>query len=402
MSRDEFRRMVAAAYAHLYDMPFLRNHVLASLIVDETPGGEDAGWRLHRMLLDEIERLSPGQSAPVDSEPWRRYRLLYHHYVEGEDPQAVADVLSVTRRHFFRLRKKALRVVADVLWERFRDRIETVAMHEASEPVQEQALALLRQEAHRLTQHREIVHIPEMLARVCRLCQSLADQRRVEIRTEPAVNLPPVHINETILLHVLVGLVQREVRRPGVRMIRLSPEHTPESVSINVHIHGGPADSTPETEAEVRDLRELGAMEGITLHHSEDAAQRAIHLHLPASSRATVLVVDDNLDFYHFFRRCLSGDGYQVIAPDDPREALRMALERQPDVITLDLMMPGVEGLSLLQRLRTLPETKDIPVIVCTVLAEKELALSLGAAYYLPKPVTREAILAALSSVLQR
>jgi len=66
----------------------------------------------------------------------------------------------------------------------------------------------------------------------------------------------------------------------------------------------------------------------------------------------------------------------------------------------VDVMMPGVDGWELLGRLRQHPLTGHIPIVVCTVLTQEELALSLGASDFLPKPVARQAFLEALDRQL--
>lgn len=73
-----------------------------------------------------------------------------------------------------------------------------------------------------------------------------------------------------------------------------------------------------------------------------------------------------------------------------------MAQESPPRIIVLDVMMPEIDGWEVLGRLRQHPLTSHIPIIICTILAEEELALSLGASGFLRKPVSREAFLGAL------
>jgi CheY-like chemotaxis protein len=80
-------------------------------------------------------------------------------------------------------------------------------------------------------------------------------------------------------------------------------------------------------------------------------------------------------------------------------DGLRTVQQVMPDAILLDLMMPGMDGWELLQRLRTDGDTQDIPVIICSVINDPELAYSLGASKFVPKPVTRETLLEALREV---
>ena len=87
---------------------------------------------------------------------------------------------------------------------------------------------------------------------------------------------------------------------------------------------------------------------------------------------------------------------YALITTQDAQEALRLAHEYSPRIIVLDVMMPRTDGWKMLGRLREHPVTEHIPVIVCTILAQEELAFGLGASGFVRKPLSRQAFLAAL------
>ena len=97
--------------------------------------------------------------------------------------------------------------------------------------------------------------------------------------------------------------------------------------------------------------------------------------------------------------RYLTDRPCRVVAALSGREGLRLAQELQPDAIILDVMMPEMDGWELLQRLRTSPRTSNIPIIICSVFNDPELAYSLGASLFLPKPVSRDDVLGALSQL---
>ena len=111
-----------------------------------------------------------------------------------------------------------------------------------------------------------------------------------------------------------------------------------------------------------------------------------------------MLVVDDHAETIDLLKRCLEGTGYRMIATHEPQRALGLALEEQPCAILLDVMMPDMDGWEVLTRLKQHEATAAIPVIVCTVLDQSELALSLGAYAFVRKPIRREALLALLDA----
>ncbi len=119
---------------------------------------------------------------------------------------------------------------------------------------------------------------------------------------------------------------------------------------------------------------------------------------LPVAER-TVLIVDDNRDVLELFSRYLSPHHYRVASAQTAAQALDLARRLQPHAITLDLMMPHQDGWDVLQMLLNQPDTCQIPILVCSVLQQKELALSLGATAFLEKPVTEPVLLATLRAL---
>ncbi|MBI2939336.1 MAG: response regulator [Chloroflexi bacterium] len=92
---------------------------------------------------------------------------------------------------------------------------------------------------------------------------------------------------------------------------------------------------------------------------------------------------------------------YQFRGARQPEEALGQAEEVAFAAIVLDVMLPGIDGWELLGRFREHPRTQNVPVVVCTILPQEQLALTLGAAAFIRKPVTRQALLSALDRHLR-
>jgi signal transduction histidine kinase/DNA-binding response OmpR family regulator len=107
-----------------------------------------------------------------------------------------------------------------------------------------------------------------------------------------------------------------------------------------------------------------------------------------------VLVIDDNADSRDVLRRTLEGDGHAVATAPSGEEGLGLARELSPSLILLDVMMPGMDGWSVLRKLKADPELRRIPVVMVTVVDDAvRMGFSLGAAEYLTKPVDREHLL---------
>ena len=101
----------------------------------------------------------------------------------------------------------------------------------------------------------------------------------------------------------------------------------------------------------------------------------------------TVLVIDDDPAVRDLMHRFLCKEGIRMVAAADGKEGLRLAKEVHPDVITLDVLMPGMDGWAVLTALKTNPALADIPVVMITMTDEKQMGYALGVADYLTKPV---------------
>jgi CheY-like chemotaxis protein len=102
-----------------------------------------------------------------------------------------------------------------------------------------------------------------------------------------------------------------------------------------------------------------------------------------------VLVIDDDPAVRELVARVLGKEGFRVQGAPSGEEGLRLARELRPTAITLDVMMPGLDGWAVLTALKADPELRDIPVIMLTIIDEQNLGYALGAADYLTKPIDR-------------
>lgn len=103
----------------------------------------------------------------------------------------------------------------------------------------------------------------------------------------------------------------------------------------------------------------------------------------------TILVADDDLVSSHLLRHCLASAGFRVLCAHDGGEAIALMASEQPMLVVLDVMMPVMDGMEVMQRARADERLKDIPVIIVTSRAEDADilgALKLGAVDYLVKP----------------
>jgi signal transduction histidine kinase/CheY-like chemotaxis protein len=115
-----------------------------------------------------------------------------------------------------------------------------------------------------------------------------------------------------------------------------------------------------------------------------------------APSRGTVLVIDDDPNACELMVRSLSKEGFRVLTATEGVDGLRLAREFHPHVITLDVLMPGMDGWSVLRELKADPKLSNIPVIMITMADDRSTGYALGASDYLTKPIDRERLAASV------
>lgn len=122
-------------------------------------------------------------------------------------------------------------------------------------------------------------------------------------------------------------------------------------------------------------------------------------------ARSTVLVIEDDPDIRELIEYNLEREGYRVVSESDGERGLDAARRRAPDLVILDLMLPGLDGVEVCKRLKADPVTAGIAVIMVTAKEEESdvvLGLGVGADDYVPKPFGPKALVARVRAVLRR
>jgi two-component system phosphate regulon response regulator PhoB len=122
-------------------------------------------------------------------------------------------------------------------------------------------------------------------------------------------------------------------------------------------------------------------------------------------ARERLLIIEDDEDIQELLRYNLAKEGYQVTKAVSGEEGLKAARAKSPDLILLDLMLPGIDGLEVCKLLKKDPKTESIPVVMLTAKGEEAdvvAGLELGAEDYVPKPFSPKVLIARLRTVLRR
>jgi CheY-like chemotaxis protein len=141
-------------------------------------------------------------------------------------------------------------------------------------------------------------------------------------------------------------------------------------------------------------VQEESADDPKTSENAADSLDSALQPDL--STKGTVLVIEDNLNSRDLISRYLEKEGYRVLTADNGIDGLELARKNRPDIITLDLILPGKDGWQVLYELKSDPVMNEIPVILVTISDDKERGFALGASEFITKPIRREQLSAIL------
>lgn len=396
---DEFERWLRHALRHLYDPSILQASPLISVfgLSDEAAPAS----ALRRMITEMVRSMQPGADVPDNSSLWSMYEILLLRYVQQCSQLEVADQLGLSSRHLRRKERQAI----EYLGRRLRDKIA----FQPDQPVEPTATGPAADDACPLSVEQELTwlresaasgsgNLTQALASALQLVRPMADARQATLSLDPQLDLPPIAIHPVGLHQILVRLLSTAIRWTTCGRVELGASLAGPDVVVTL----GCCSASPQLaqDAEFRQnlamTRRLVEACGGSMDFEAEGAHLTAEITLPTVSQLDLLVIDDNQDVLDLLRRYTSGTRYRTHGVRDLDQALALAAHVHPRAIILDVMMPGIGGWEALGRLRNHPLTQSTPVIICTILPERELALSLGANGFIHKPFSRAEFLGAL------
>lgn len=412
MHRSEaFIKDLHHALNHLYEPDRLRENPLATIFgVDNRI---NTFTKLQGILIEAIEALEPAADGPAPTHAWEIYEPLFYRYVKQLTQAQVAKQLGMSVRHLRRKEHAALEVLAANLWERHNlaqkpDPVSAAPSGDGpSSPDGHEGGSLagpsLGEELRWLRDSVPEAPTPlgATLVDTLALLTPTLEREAVSIETDLPDDLPRLAVHSVALSQSLLNLVCVGIHRATAGTVHISAQEDGASVQVDIRAMREKAslDSVALSDDDQEKLTlgaELARLSGGSLNYEQDNAHFAMVLRFPSVGRVPVLVVDDNADTLQLLRRYAIGSRYRVFTSQRPEDVHDLITEIEPAVVVLDVMMPQVDGWRLLGRVRQHPNSSALPVIVCTVLPQRDIALDLGASGFLQKPVTRQRFLAAL------
>jgi CheY-like chemotaxis protein len=401
---DTFEQYVRDCLSHLYDFEFLQDHPLLTLLVPDATGKASRVQVFRQHIGEVIEQLKLPAGSEFQSRNARLYNILSLRYLRQQPILYILHQLNLSERQFYRDHTKAVRTVSTLLWEQVRTPAP-VSHDPASATSAISIQSEIRHIQSQSTPHQ--VEAAPFLQKTVMALQSLVEQYKATIDLQISERWMSVGTDQIVLRQALIYILsQLIIQFPAGSRFSLAfdiRELEYEFQFTCEYEHR----STTDQETAQAPIVALSNQE--TLHGLVEALGGRITV--PAESNLTlilevpvipysILMIDDNPDAITLFRNYLAHQPYQLLTAADGKQAMRMAREFRPELIVLDVMLPEQDGWEILQGLKKSPETRTIPVLICSVLDVSDLALSLGADGFLKKPPGEQDFLETLANFI--
>ena len=386
--------------AHLYASDF-QPHGIVYRVLDCNP--QNGVLSVQASLIHQIETMNPPAHIPSTAHVRRAYDVLFNRFVLGLTQEETAEQLHVSLSTARRAQLAATHLLAMRLWASFQARQSRTERGKGISPVPP------REENHGMSWQSQVrqdlasldttiaeADVEQAIRYVVELVSGILESRGISLTAEETGSHLVAAIHLAAFRQILVMATGLFLRNAATGDVTIDAARDSEYVRL---VLTGPAAVGEHQSVDCGLIREILDWYGGTLDIAQDENHLSLVITLPSVGDVLILVVDDNPDMLHFYRRCVEGTRYRICHEYHGKRVFEAVEAHTPDVIVLDIMLPDVDGWELLSQLHQHPRTESIPVIVCSVIREEELAIALGAAAYLPKPIRHQRFLQALDQV---
>ncbi|MGI6376843.1 MAG: response regulator [Anaerolineae bacterium] len=397
LSDEQVIDAVQGALRQLYDSQALRgNPLVAALGLADS---QTAASELNQVITEAIHALRPDAAVPPEAGAWRIYEILEYRFLQQVGQIELARQLGLSVRHLRREEHRAIEMLAQALRPLLLSR--GAERNANAEELVSAGTDLAWIGEHGLASQ---VDIAAAVSEAVGLAHPLAVARRiaVEVDVPPApvvVSMQPVALREMILQ--LLTAVICHTTDSSMR-VQVRPSDQAVEIEIEAAWQGLRPEARAECQYALQMARQIARRCGVAVEANLESDCFTATLTLPQTPGVPVLVIDDNEDALRLLRRYAVGTPFRILSASTLTQGLVLAAQTRPQIIVLDVLMPNVDGWQVLAQLLHHPLTMQAPILVCSILTQEELALSLGASAYLRKPVTRQAFLQALERHLRR
>ena len=386
---DDFEEQVRDLLANLYDYLKLVNNPVARRLGADSTGAERAS-AARGMVFQAIEAMKSDSGASPTQRQNRLYNILMLRYVEEQPTNETLNQLALSERQYYREHQRALKTISQIIWDKY------LADADDSPSAPDSLTAEL--DLVQGAAGRAAIDPRAELEAALAATRVMAEGRGVALSADAADAPSSLNLAQPLFRQCLIWLISKLIpltAAQGKIEIMWRGEDGP-CLELSI---AGVADAWLDDTAALADDTVFGELSRRLNAELEAglAGAGAGWLRLRFDQgRRKILIVDDNPDTIALFRRYVANLPYQVLAAADESEALRIARGANPLCIILDILLPEKDGWQLLQACKSHPQSADVPVLICSALDMRALALSLGADGYMQKPPSREEFLALL------
>jgi len=404
ISRELFAHYVRDALVSYHDPARLQVHPLIDLLRLKSLAATSSGAALKQLLRDTIEQLRPGMSVDAARPEWTSYRLLVLRYLRAYSPQLVCEELGFSLASFYRHHQDALEALASLLWEHY---VQQRSMPQVASRLMEGSGQdkMASEEATRIAResYRQSLDLCSILEAALEIVSALAAKRGLVLSLDCSPALPKILGDPAILRQAVLNILTEAIELSRGNTLELVAVAQGKQILCQV---GELALTGPEEIEQMAGLGVsralLGVYGGSIGPANREGALWGIAFTLAKGLTQDVLIVDDDADTIRLYSRFLEAHGFGARAARSMDQLKTQLAESLPDIVLLDVLMPREDGWDMLAFLKREPETAHLPVILCSVLDQPDLALSLGAAEVLRKPIQEEMLIRTMQSVLLR
>jgi CheY-like chemotaxis protein len=376
----DLEQQVLDCLTHLYDFMFLQDHPLVEALVPEVKGPKRI-QEFREIIIGCIESMRPTPDLETQPKVSRLYNILRLRYIRQQTVQQVNVNLSLSERQFYRDLPKAIQVLSQMLHERITGETVAPVVIEADE---EPASIQSEVERVRTEVTAARIELKGVIDGALAVIHSLIEQNQVSVTNHMTSDISIADADRTIVRQILILIFSQLAT--GASQIDISS--TVAGRFCQVMLQTYPREHLPVSVQPVREVLANSETLAVLLNtieaklSSQSETEITLHIQLRQTS---VLVIDDNPNIISLFRRYVTGLPYHLLEAANSSEAVELARRLQPQLIILDVMLPGQDGWEILQNLKNHPATLAIPILVCSVLDLPDVATSLGADGYLKK-----------------
>jgi CheY-like chemotaxis protein len=383
---EEFIEQIKQALDHLYDFPYLQQHALARIYDSKSDlSARTSGRQLRQELIAAIESFKPKAGATFRAPEARVYNMLYLIYIENISIHEAALELGLSERQAYRDLKRGQELIAGAMWN---NRLSKTPPQAEFTP---------QSEIDRIKLTFSSVDLREAYHRAQNAVRRLAEQHSVPIESVTESDTTLAFSTDPALAHqILVSVLSFTIQHTAPGTLEVS--YSASGGAVTLKLRGQSSNTIDVHNLDSVVLALIQRLHWAITIQATEPDRFEISLRM-TSGNARILVIDDNQGWAALLERYVEGLDCIIVPYQPTSDPLRDLEVQGLSAIVLDVMMPEIDGWQILQMLRAQATTAQLPIIVCTVFNDPQLAFSLGASAFLPKPTTQEQFLSTLKEV---